>query len=162
MNQKINEWIDAHKDEMLQDIMDLCSIASVKGSYEQGKPFGDGPFDALNAGLEICERAGFSIRNYDHYVGTADLDPALPRSLDILAHLDVVPGGEGWTVTEPFKPVIRGSRIYGRGTSDDKGPAMCALYAMRAVRECGIPLKKGVRLILGADEECGSSDIRKY
>lgn len=39
---------------------------------------------------------------------------------------------------------------------------MAALYAMRAVKELGIPLKKNVRLILGTDEECGSSDIRHY
>lgn len=162
MNQNVNEWLDSHKQELLDDICELCSINSVKGSYEQGKPFGDGPFDALNAALAMCERFGFSIQNYESYVGTADLDPALPRSLDILAHMDVVPAGDGWTVTEPFQPVIQDGRIYGRGTSDDKGPALCALYAMRAVKECGIPLKKGVRMILGTDEECGSSDIAKY
>lgn len=162
MNQKVNEWIEAHRNDLLEDIKDLCSVNSVKGSYEQGKPFGDGPFDALNEALQLCESYGFSISNYENYVGTADLDPKLPRSLDILAHMDVVPAGEGWTVTEPFDPIEKDGRIYGRGSSDDKGPAMCALYAMRAVRECGIPLKKGVRLILGADEECGSSDIEKY
>ena len=53
-------------------------------------------------------------------------------------------------------------KIYGRGTADDKGPAIAALYAMRAVKELGIPVKKNVRLILGTDEECGSSDIRHY
>jgi succinyl-diaminopimelate desuccinylase len=73
-----------------------------------------------------------------------------------------VPAGEGWTVTEPFKPVVKDGRIYGRGTSDDKGPLLCALYAMRAIKECGIPLKKGVRLIMGSDEETGSTDIEKY
>lgn len=46
--------------------------------------------------------------------------------------------------------------------ADDKGPAIAALYAMRAVNELGIPMKKNVRLILGTDEECGSSDITHY
>jgi len=55
-----------------------------------------------------------------------------------------------------------GGRIYGRGTADDKGPAMCALYAMRAIKELNIPLSKGVRLILGSDEECGSEDLDYY
>ena len=84
------------------------------------------------------------------------------KQLDILAHLDVVPAGEGWTVTEPFEPVEKDGKLYGRGTADDKGPAVAALYAMRAVKELGIPLSKNVRLILGTDEECGSSDIRHY
>lgn len=39
---------------------------------------------------------------------------------------------------------------------------MAALYAMRAIKELGIPVKKNVRLILGTDEECGSSDIEVY
>ncbi len=156
------EWIDAHRDELVRDIIDFCAIPSVKGSYEQGKPFGDGPFDALNYALRLCEKYGFSIQNYSGYVGAADFDPALPRTLDILAHADVVPAGEGWTVTEPFKVVEKDGRLYGRGTSDDKGPMLCALFAMRAIKACGIPLSKGVRLIIGTDEECGSSDIRKY
>ena len=58
--------------------------------------------------------------------------------------------------------VEKDGKIYGRGTADDKGPAIAALYAMRAVKELGIPLKKNVRLILGTDEECGSSDIEYY
>ena len=73
-----------------------------------------------------------------------------------------MPAGEGWTVTEPFEPVIKDGKLYGRGTADDKGPAVAALYAMRAVKELGIPVKKNVRLILGTDEECGSSDIAVY
>ena len=80
----------------------------------------------------------------------------------MLGHTDVVPAGEGWTVTEPFKIIEKDGRLYGRGTSDDKGPMLCALYAMRALKECNIPLTKGVRMIMGSDEETGSTDITKY
>ena len=65
-------------------------------------------------------------------------------------------------VTKPFDPVVVNDRIYGRGTCDDKGPAIAALYAMKAIKELKIPLKKNVRLILGSDEECGSSDLDYY
>ncbi|MCR4781559.1 MAG: Sapep family Mn(2+)-dependent dipeptidase [Lachnospiraceae bacterium] len=162
MNSKVNEWIEAHQDELVNDIMDLCSIDSVKGEALEGKPFGEGPYNSLHAAMELTKKYGFETKNYDNYVAAADFDTSLPRSLDMLAHTDVVPAGEGWTVTEPFKPVIKDGRIYGRGTSDDKGPLLCALYAMRALKETGVELKKGVRLIMGADEECGSSDIEKY
>ena len=94
-------------------------------------------------------------------MGTADLNNK-EKQLDILAHLDVVPAGEGWQVTAPYEPVLKDGCLYGRGTADDKGPAVAALYAMRAVKELKIPLKKNVRLILGTDEECGSSDIAHY
>lgn len=63
---------------------------------------------------------------------------------------------DGWSVTEPFVPLLRDGKLYGRGTCDDKGPAVAALYAMRAVRELNISLKYNVRLILGADEETGA------
>lgn len=158
---KIEQYIDSHLDEMIEDICTLCRIDSEKMPYTEGKPYGEGPFDALHAALEMMEGYGFSINNYDNYVGTADLNDK-ERQLDILAHLDVVPAGEGWTVTEPFNPVVRDGKLYGRGTADDKGPAVAALYAMRAVKELGIPLKKNVRLIVGTDEECGSSDIDVY
>lgn len=58
--------------------------------------------------------------------------------------------------------MIKDGKIYGRGTADDKGPAIAALYAMRAVKECGVPLKHSLRLILGSDEECGSDDLEYY
>lgn len=162
MDEKINAWITAHTDEIIRDLTELCSINSVEGEPLPGKPFGEGPYQSLKKALEIAARYGFAVKNYENYIGAADLDPALPRSLDMLCHTDVVPAGEGWTVTDPFKPVVKDGRIYGRGTSDDKGPLLCALYAMRALKETGVPLKKGVRLIIGANEETGSKDIEKY
>lgn len=159
--EKIERYIEEHKQEMLADICTLCRINSERSSYQEGKPYGEGASRALGVALGMAESYGFSITNYDNYVGTADMNDK-ERQLDILAHLDVVPAGDGWTVTKPFDPVIQDGKLYGRGTADDKGPAVAALYAMRAVKELGIPLSKNVRLILGTDEECGSSDIAHY
>lgn len=159
--EKIDAYIDGHKQEMLDDICELCRINSEKMPYEEGMPFGPGAAECLDAALDMAEGYGFEVQDYDGFVGTIDLNEK-ENQLDILAHLDVVPAGDGWKVTEPFKPLIRDGKIYGRGTADDKGPAVAALYAMRAVKELGIPLKKNVRLILGTDEECGGSDIAHY
>ncbi|WP_077610564.1 Sapep family Mn(2+)-dependent dipeptidase [Clostridium sp. Marseille-P2415] len=158
---EIEAYIESHKQEMIEDICTLCRINSEKMPYREGMPYGPGAFEALNEALSMAESYGFSITNYDNYVGTADLN-VKEHQLDILAHLDVVPAGEGWKETEPFEPVVKGDKLFGRGTADDKGPAVAALYAMRAVKELNIPLKKNVRLILGTDEECGSSDIAHY
>lgn len=158
---EIEAYIEAHKEEMIQDIFTLCRINSEKMPYEEGKPYGKGPAMALDAAMAMAEGYGFSVTNYDYFVGTADLNDK-EKHLDILAHLDVVPAGEGWEVTQPFDPILKDGRLYGRGTADDKGPAVAALYAFRAVKELGIPLSKNARLILGTDEECGSSDIDHY
>ena len=158
---EIEQYIEAHKEEMIEDIFTLCRINSEKMPYEVGKPYGKGAAKALSAALSMAEGYGFSIRNYDNYVGTVDLNEN-EKQLDILAHLDVVPAGEGWVETEPFNPILKDGKLFGRGTADDKGPAVAALYALRAVKELGIPLSKNCRLILGTDEECGSSDIVHY
>lgn len=146
---------------MIEDICTLVKIKSDREPKEGNMPFGKGPFMALQKALEIAENMGFKTKNYDNYVGTVDLNDN-EKALDILAHLDVVPASDEWTVTKPYTPIIKDGKLYGRGTSDDKGPAIAALYAMKAVKDLNIPVSKNVRLILGCDEECGSSDIEHY
>ncbi len=158
---KIRQYIEAHTDEMVTDICDLCRIDSVRGEAAPGMPYGEGPHKALMAAADLCRKYGFEVKEYSDRVISADMNGG-ERCLDILAHMDVVAPGDGWTKTEPFAPVVADGMIYGRGSSDDKGPAVAALYAMRAVRELGIPASKNCRLILGSDEECGSSDIPYY
>ncbi|MGL5434247.1 MAG: Sapep family Mn(2+)-dependent dipeptidase [Lachnospiraceae bacterium] len=159
--EKIDAFIDAHRQEMLDDICELCRINSERMPAEEGMPYGPGAAEVLDAAMDMAEGYGFEVTDYDGYVGCADLNDG-PRQLDILAHLDVVPAGDGWEITAPFEPIEKDGKLYGRGTADDKGPAVAALYAMRAVKELAIPLTKNVRLILGTDEECGSSDIVHY
>ncbi len=160
--EKINAYIESHRQEIINDTSLLCQINSVKMPAKDGEPYGPGVARCLNVALDMAQLYGFPVADYDGYVGCVDFGTDLPRHLDILAHLDIVPAGEGWTQTEAFIPLEKDGKLYGRGTSDDKGPAVAALYAMRAVKELGIPLAKNVRLILGTDEECGSSDIAYY
>lgn len=159
--EQIDAYIDSKREEILEDVKALVRINSQRGDALPGKPYGEGPAAALKKAGEIMESYGLAVKNYDNYVITGDFGPG-ERELDILAHLDVVPVTEDWTVTQPFEPVEVDGKLYGRGTADDKGPAIAALYAIRAVKELNIPIKKGIRLILGADEECGSSDLEHY
>ncbi|MCD7955560.1 MAG: M20/M25/M40 family metallo-hydrolase [Lachnospiraceae bacterium] len=165
--EQINSYIDGKKEQMLEDLAALVRIDSQKGAASEGKPFGEGPAAVLAAAQKLMAEYGLSVKNYENYVVTGDLfaDGGAVESqkgLDILAHLDVVPVTEDWTVTQPFEPKIVDGKIYGRGTADDKGPAIAALYALRAIHDLKIPMKKGVRLVLGSDEECGSGDLRYY
>lgn len=157
----IAKYIEDHKEELIEDVKTLIRIDSKKGEKTENAPFGQGVVDALNTALDMAKKYGFEVKNYDNYVGVADLNDK-ERALDILAHLDVVPEGEGWVVTKPFEPLVQDGKIYGRGSSDDKGPAIAALYALRAVKDLNIPLSKNTRLILGTDEEDGSACIRHY
>lgn len=160
--EQITQWVEAHREEMLEDIKTLVRIQSDKGVAEPGKPYGPGPYAALEAALDLAKGYGFHTKNCDGYVGTVDLLPENDHQLDILAHLDCVPVADGWTVTGPFDPVVKDGKLYGRGSADDKGPAVAALYAARCVKELGLPMKHNVRLVWGCDEECGSSDLEHY
>ena len=160
MKEYFDKWIDEHSGELLRDISRLVAVRSVRGEAKPGMPFGEGPAMALKEAMTVCRELGFLTKDYDGYVGAADAN-TLERGLDILCHLDVVHEGTGWD-SDPYMAVINNGSIYGRGTDDDKGPAVCAMYAMKAVMECGVPMKKNVRLILGTDEESGSGDISYY
>ncbi len=156
----IRKYLESHKEEMIADLRELVAIPSVQGDAEEGLPFGKFPAQALEAMLNKCKAAGFTVENVENYAGSADVN-SLPPELAILSHLDVVPVGEGWT-SPPFTLTADGDKLVGRGAIDDKGPAVAALYAAKAVKDLGIPLKKGVRLIFGTNEENGSADLAYY
>ena len=52
---EIDGFIDSHRQEMIDDICKLCRINSEKMPYTEGKPYGDGAFDALHAALAMME-----------------------------------------------------------------------------------------------------------
>lgn len=159
---KIRKYFEDHRDEMLSDIAKLVAIDSQRTEAKDGMPYGEGVFKALSTALSMSEKYGFYTKNWENHVGTASLYNDDERALEIMVHLDIVPPGEGWTKTEPFVMKEIDGRIYGRGTADDKGPAVAALYAMRAIKELEIPLSKNVRIMFGCDEECYSEDIKYY
>lgn len=162
MDAKLNAIIESMHDEMIDTLQKWIRVPSVKGEAAPGAPFGKEVRSMLDMALADCEQMGFKTQNFDGYIAHADLGEGSDEdALAILAHLDVVPEGDGWKYP-PYGPVIENGRMYGRGTSDDKGPAVAALYAMKAVKDAGIPLRHKVRLILGCDEESGWEDIAHY
>ncbi|MDE6727782.1 MAG: Sapep family Mn(2+)-dependent dipeptidase, partial [Oscillospiraceae bacterium] len=160
MNTKIQDYINSKESEIVRDLSELVAIPSVKSEPERTAPFGEEPRKALYKMKELCDRMGFKTTVYEEAVLCADYGEA--PELGILAHLDVVPvQADNWD-TNPFSLTEKNGVLYGRGAIDDKGPAVAALWALNAVKELGMPLKKGVRLIFGTDEENGSSDLEIY
>lgn len=153
--------IDGLRDDMVNMMKRWLSIPSVKAAAQPGAPFGQEVRKALDTALEDAKTLGFDVRDFDGYAGDIRMGEIGADPLAVLAHLDVVPAGDGWK-TDPFTPTQVGDRIFARGTSDDKGPAVAALFAMLAVKKAGIPLKREVRMILGCDEESGWEDMDYY
>lgn len=160
MNTDIENWFENKEDEFINALTPLIAIDSTKGEPSKDAPFGIGPKKALDYALDIANKWGLKTNNIDGYVGTVDINDNEDK-LHILAHLDVVGIGDGWD-TNPFELVRQGDTIFGRGTDDDKGPAIAAMLALKCVKELNLPLKSNVKLILGTDEESGSKDIEYY
>ncbi|WP_042460938.1 M20 family metallopeptidase [Neobacillus dielmonensis] len=137
-----------------QALMELVAIPSFINESDAGYPFGQSIDTALKKALEICERLGFRTY-YDPagYYGYAEIGQG-KEMIGILGHLDVVPAGklDEW-VSPPFQPVIKDGKMYGRGTQDDKGPTLAALFSVKALMNLGISFDKRVRFIFGTDEE---------
>ena len=157
---KVNELIDLYRDEMLETLRRWISTPSVQGEAGEGMPFGPQLDDMLHVALDTVRGMGFEARSVDNYLMELTYGDG-SRTLGVLGHLDTVPAGDGWT-HDPFGAEICDGRMYGRGTSDDKGPMISALYGLKAVRDAGIPLRDRVRLLFGLNEETGSADMRYY
>ena len=78
-------------------------------------------------------------------------------SLTIYNHLDVQPAQEPEWRQPPFAFKKDGDRYCGRGATDDKGPALTAIFAARFAREAGIPLN--IRVLWELEEEIASPNF---
>lgn len=154
------EQIEPLTEEMIAALARLVKHNSVEGEPLPGKPFGQGPAAALKEALEIAGEMGFATANMENYCGYAQMGSGKVL-IGLCAHLDVVPAGEGWN-TDPFTLTRIGDVLYGRGATDDKGAVIASLYAMKLVRESGVPLNKRIRLIMGCNEETGSRCMAYY
>ncbi|MGT2784095.1 dipeptidase [Streptococcus merionis] len=144
----------SHREACIKAIQEIVAYPSVLNEGENGTPFGQAIQDVLEATLERCQSLGFSTYlDPEGYYGYAEIGEG-QESLAILCHLDVVPEGDlSLWETPPFEAVVRDGAIYGRGTQDDKGPSMAALYAVKALMDAGYHFNKRIRFIFGTDEE---------
>lgn len=154
--------LDKYYDEMLETLKEFCAIPSVYDETTSTikKPFGEEVDKALKYIGKLGESKGFSVEYCDGYatemtIGTGE------KMIGIYAHADVVPASGNWT-NPPFEPVVHDNRIYARGTSDDKGPLIAALYATKVLEEAGLIKDYKVRIVVGGDEERGSSCLEHY
>ena len=160
MDKKIHQLLDSYRDEFIDMLTRWIRVPSVKDEPAEGAPFGTEVRRMLDMAVADAQAMGFAVRAFDGYAMDATLGDA-PEAVAVLGHLDVVPAGDGWQVPA-FGAVLEGDKLYGRGTSDDKGPSLAAMFAMRAIKEAGLPLKRSIRLILGCDEESGWEDMAYY
>ena len=158
---KIENRIDEMRPEMIAALKTLVNINSVEDTPAPDAPYGKGVAECLKAALAISEKLGFKTYNMDGHVGWAEYGEG-EEMVAVLGHLDVVPAGDGWTVCKPYEATEKDGRLYGRGTIDDKGPVISALFALKALADEGFAPKRRVRVLFGCNEETGSADMEYY
>lgn len=147
-------------DDAVKAISESIRFDSSLSEPQGGMPFGKGAADCLNHFLLLAENLGFETKNYDNYAGEVIFGDG-DEEFAILAHLDVVPAGSGWT-KPPFGGLVENGRIWGRGAMDDKGPAIASLFALKKLKDEGFVPHKKIKLIVGLNEECGWKCIEHY
>jgi len=153
---QIKDYILEHKNDILEDLKTLISFQTIREKPEEIHM-------CLNWFLQSAENMGFTVkRTTGNDSGIVELGQG-EETVGILVHLDVVDIGDPdkWTYP-PFEGILSEGYLWGRGTMDDKGAAMICLYAMKALKELGVPFHKKIRLIVGTSEEDEWTDIENY
>lgn len=146
--------------EMIEALQKLVSFHSIAKEEGPEYPYGKEVHRAKEYVLNLAKSFGMRVTDVPGKYAYIEIGEG-PRLIGILSHLDVVPAGDGWT-QDPFGGEIVDGKIYGRGTTDDKGPTIAVLYAMKALKE-KTTLPARIRLILGQTEENGEwRDIEAY
>lgn len=155
----LDKWIPEHKDEIIESLLGLLKINSVGAQPLEGKPFGEEVDRAIQYFIDEARKYGMMTKNVDGYAAHAEIGSGEEMAMT-LTHVDIVPAGTGWD-HDPFGELHEGL-IYGRGSTDNKGPTVASLFALRALKEAGAPLKRRVRHVVGGNEESGFRCVRHY
>ncbi|MBP3324388.1 MAG: Sapep family Mn(2+)-dependent dipeptidase [Clostridia bacterium] len=151
----LNYW-----DDIVTDLKAMIAIPSVCGKPEGEYPFGKEPARAIDLAMELGAKYGFKTKNVGYYACHAEIGEGEENAV-VMAHLDVVPEGEGWD-SDPYTLTERDGFFYARGISDNKGPAIIALHCLRALKDAGVQGKRKLRVVLGSGEEIGMADMENY
>ena len=158
----LEKRVDSYLEYGYEFLGKLIKCASVLDEYKENSdaPFGIENKKALETLLEKGKNDGFNVGNVDNYAGYVEFGSG--DTLGILAHLDVVPVVKDEWKTNPFELVFNGDKMYGRGTTDDKGPLVASYVAMKMLKDEGFKPNMKIRLIAGCDEESGSRCMERY
>ena len=162
MVEALNRCIEKNAGEMVEALSGLVKIPSVYGQPQPGAPYGVESRRVLQYAMDLGKKLGFeTVVNVDDQVCYIEYGTGSTQ-IGVFAHLDIVPEGDGWTYP-PFGGEVHNNRIYGRGTVDNKGPFIASLYALYAIKECGLPLGDyRIRVVGGTNEEKGMDDMKHY
>ncbi|CAL7935327.1 unnamed protein product [Xylocopa violacea] len=164
-------YIDNHKTEYINNLREAVAIKSVSAWPDQ-----------RNEAIKMMKWAEIRLKNLGVTTELADvgkqtlpdgkqipLPPVLlgtlgcdPKKKTVLlyGHLDVQPAlkEDGWD-TDPFNLIEKDGKLFGRGSSDDKGPVLCWIHALEAYKAIGVDIPVNLKFVFEGMEESGSEGL---
>ncbi len=161
MASQFSNYLSPYFKEAIAQLQKWIQIPSVhdERTIANKKPYGETVFQALQFIGKLAEKDGFTVDYCDGHV--TEISYGQGPQIAVYAHADVVPVAEGWK-HKPFGGEIDGPRMYGRGTSDDKGPALASYYAIKMLKDKNLIQGFQVKLVIGGNEEKGSGCLKYY
>ncbi|MFQ5600901.1 MAG: M20/M25/M40 family metallo-hydrolase [Candidatus Krumholzibacteriia bacterium] len=156
----LKRYVDSSRAEFEDRLGALVEIPTVSMDPEREADIQNGAELATQYIQDVGGQAQI-VPTAGHPVVVGHLDVGAPRTLTIYNHMDVQPASieDGWE-HEPFVFRKADGRYEGRGTTDDKGPALAALLAARYAVDNGIPLN--IRFLWEFEEEIGSPHFEGF
>ncbi|OWF54759.1 cytosolic non-specific dipeptidase-like isoform X2 [Mizuhopecten yessoensis] len=166
------EYIDSKKEAYIQRLKDAVAIKSVsawpetRGDITTMVKWTQKLMDDLGAETELKELGdqdlggGSKIPLPPVLQGVLGKDPS-KKTLLVYGHLDVQPARkeDGWDQDDPFKAILKDGKIYGRGSTDDKGPVLAWINCLEAMKENKMPVPVNLKFMFEGMEECGSDGL---
>ncbi len=159
--QNLQNWSETQVPDYTERLCEMVRIPSISGLKEHRED--------LNRMAELARKTleEFGLKSevvptpgFPAVVGTLEHNPKAPW-VTIYNHMDVQPAREPQWKTSPFEPLVKDRIVIGRGSTDDKGPALSILYALRYLKENGIEFPN-VQVIYETEEEIGSPNFGAF
>nr|CAB3231965.1 cytosolic non-specific dipeptidase-like [Phallusia mammillata] len=167
---KVNKYIDEHQEDYVQRLSEVVAIQSVSAwadkrgecvrqmehTAAEMKKLGC-TADLVDIGTQVLD--GETIPLPPIILGTLGNDPK-KKTLCVYGHLDVQPAklSDGWD-TEPFVLTEIEGKMFGRGSTDDKGPVLCWLNCIEAYQKLGMEIPVNLKFCFEGMEESGSEGL---
>eukprot|EP00049_Salpingoeca_infusionum_P000171 m.37775 g.37775 ORF g.37775 m.37775 type:complete len:483 (-) comp10131_c0_seq1:2280-3728(-) len=168
---KVFAYIDEHKAEYIERLREAVAIDSVSGEAPRRpqvikmghwlkdwieKLGGSVEMRELGKQTMVTDTGSVEVDLPPVVFGQYGTDPA-KKTVLVYGHYDVQPAAksDGWD-TEPFELTEVDGRLYGRGSSDDKGPVLGWLWVIEATQALSIDLPVNIKMVFEGMEESGS------
>lgn len=166
--QDFNRHIEKNAEKYIKELAEAVAIKSVSsdlanhlGDVEHMLQWTKDYIERLNGKAELLSNPASTPERAlpPILIGEFISDPK-KKTLCVYGHLDVQPAarGDGWD-TDPFVLTEKDGKLFGRGSTDDKGPALSWLWVIEAHQQLGVELPVNVKLIYEGMEEYGSDGM---